>query len=47
MVEQRSAAIGTATRPSRVKELAAEARFATVDVLPLDGGFLRLYRLRT
>jgi 2-polyprenyl-3-methyl-5-hydroxy-6-metoxy-1,4-benzoquinol methylase len=47
MVEQRSAAIGTATRPGRVKELAAGAGFGTVDVLPLDGGFFRLYQLRT
>ena len=47
MVEQRSAAIGTATRPGRVKELATGAGLGTVDVLPLDGGFFRLYRLRT
>lgn len=44
--EQPSAAIGTVIRPDTVRALAAEAGFTQVDVLSVDGGFFRLYRLR-
>lgn len=44
--EQPSAAIGTVIRPETVRSLAGEAGFTQVDVLPVDGGFFRLYRLR-
>jgi 2-polyprenyl-3-methyl-5-hydroxy-6-metoxy-1,4-benzoquinol methylase len=44
--EQPSAAIGTVIRPETVRSLAAEAGYTQVDVLPVDGGFFRLYRLR-
>jgi 2-polyprenyl-3-methyl-5-hydroxy-6-metoxy-1,4-benzoquinol methylase len=43
--EQPSAAIGTAIRPATVAELAAEAGFARCDVVDVDAGFFRLYRL--
>ena len=43
--EEPSAAIGTVIRPGTVADLAAAAGFATCDVLPVDGGFFRLYRL--
>jgi 2-polyprenyl-3-methyl-5-hydroxy-6-metoxy-1,4-benzoquinol methylase len=46
MAEQPSAAIGTVIRASTVQALATAAGFARVDVLPVDGGFFRLYRLR-
>jgi 2-polyprenyl-3-methyl-5-hydroxy-6-metoxy-1,4-benzoquinol methylase len=45
MVEQPSAALGTALRADTVRELAAEAGFAHVEVLPVDNDFFRLYRL--
>jgi 2-polyprenyl-3-methyl-5-hydroxy-6-metoxy-1,4-benzoquinol methylase len=45
MVEQPSAALGTVMRSGAVRELAAEAGFARVDVLPIDNDFFRLYRL--
>jgi 2-polyprenyl-3-methyl-5-hydroxy-6-metoxy-1,4-benzoquinol methylase len=45
-VEEPSAAIGTVIRESTVRALAAEAGFGTVEVLPVDGGFFRLYLLR-
>jgi hypothetical protein len=45
MVEEPSAALGTVLRPGTVRELAAEAGFARAEVLPVDGGFFRLYRL--
>jgi 2-polyprenyl-3-methyl-5-hydroxy-6-metoxy-1,4-benzoquinol methylase len=44
--QQPSAAIGTVIRPDAVRALAADAGFARVDILPVDGGFFRLYRLR-
>lgn len=47
MVEQPSAAIGTVMREDTVRSLAADAGFASVEVLPIDGGFFRLYALRT
>lgn len=45
MCEQPSAAIGTVIRESTVRDLATQAGFGTVDVLPVDGGFFRLYKL--
>jgi hypothetical protein len=45
MVEQPSAALGTVLRSHTVRELAAQAGYARVDVLPVDNDFLRLYRL--
>jgi hypothetical protein len=45
MVEQPSAALGTVMRSGTVRELAAGAGYARVDVLPVDNDFLRLYRL--
>ena len=46
MVEQPSAALGTVLRSHTVRELAARAGYARVDVLPVDNDFFRLYRLR-
>jgi 2-polyprenyl-3-methyl-5-hydroxy-6-metoxy-1,4-benzoquinol methylase len=46
MTEASSEAIGTAIRPSTVRTCAANAGFTRVDVLPVDGGFFRLYRLQ-
>jgi 2-polyprenyl-3-methyl-5-hydroxy-6-metoxy-1,4-benzoquinol methylase len=45
MVEQPSAALGTVLRADTVRELAATAGFAAVDVLPVENDFFRLYRL--
>ncbi|MEO1057980.1 MAG: class I SAM-dependent methyltransferase [Actinomycetota bacterium] len=45
MAEQPSAAIGTAIRPATVAELATEAGFARCEVVDVDGGFFRIYRL--
>jgi SAM-dependent methyltransferase len=45
MVEQPSAALGTALRAGTVRRLAAAAGYARVDVLPVDNEFFRLYRL--
>ena len=45
MAESPSAAIGTAIRPSMVQALAREAGFGTCEVLDVDGGFFRIYRL--
>jgi len=46
LAEQPSAAIGTVIREDIVRALARAAGFAQVDVLPVDAGFFRLYRLR-
>ena len=46
LADQPSAAIGTVIRADTVRALAADAGLARVDVLPVDGGFFRLYRLR-
>jgi 2-polyprenyl-3-methyl-5-hydroxy-6-metoxy-1,4-benzoquinol methylase len=46
MAEQPSAAIGTVIREDTVRALAADAGFATVRVVDVDGGFFRLYELR-
>jgi hypothetical protein len=40
-----SAAIGTVIRSETIRELAAAAGFAGTDVLPVDAGFFRIYRL--
>ena len=45
LVEQPSAALGTALRPDTVRALAAQADYARVDVLPVENDFFRLYRL--
>jgi 2-polyprenyl-3-methyl-5-hydroxy-6-metoxy-1,4-benzoquinol methylase len=45
LAETPSAAIGTVIRSDIIRQLAHEAGFARVDVLPVDGGFFRLYRL--
>jgi 2-polyprenyl-3-methyl-5-hydroxy-6-metoxy-1,4-benzoquinol methylase len=45
MCEQPSAAIGTVIRESTVRQLAADAGFGSVEVLDVDGGFFRLYKL--
>jgi 2-polyprenyl-3-methyl-5-hydroxy-6-metoxy-1,4-benzoquinol methylase len=45
MVEQPSAALGTVLRAGTVRELASTAGFTTVDVLPVENDFFRLYRL--
>jgi hypothetical protein len=45
LAEQPSAALGTVMRAATVRELASEAGFARLDVLPVDNDFFRLYRL--
>jgi ubiquinone/menaquinone biosynthesis C-methylase UbiE len=45
LTEHPSAALGTAMRAGTVRELAEEAGFAGVDVLPVDNDLFRLYRL--
>jgi SAM-dependent methyltransferase len=45
LAEAPSAALGTALRADTVRELAAEAGFGRIDVLPVDNDFFRLYRL--
>lgn len=45
MSESPSAAIGTVIRSDTVRALAREAGFERVDVLPVNAGFFRIYRL--
>ena len=45
LVGRPSAALGTVMRSSTVRELADQAGYARVDVLPVDNDFFRLYRL--
>ena len=45
--ERPSAALGTALRAGTVRDLAREAGFADVDVLPIEHDFFRFYRLST
>jgi 2-polyprenyl-3-methyl-5-hydroxy-6-metoxy-1,4-benzoquinol methylase len=45
LAEQPSAALGTVMRADTVRELADQAGYTRVDVLPVDNDFLRLYRL--
>jgi 2-polyprenyl-3-methyl-5-hydroxy-6-metoxy-1,4-benzoquinol methylase len=46
MVDQPADPTGTVLRVSTVRELADEAGFGAVDVLPIDNDFFRFYRLR-
>ena len=46
MAEQPSAAIGTVIRADTVQALATAAGLPRVEIVPVDGGFFRLYRLR-
>ena len=45
LAESPSAAIGTVIRADAIRELAGAAGFVRVDVLPVDAGFFRIYRL--
>jgi 2-polyprenyl-3-methyl-5-hydroxy-6-metoxy-1,4-benzoquinol methylase len=45
LAERPSAAIGAVIRSETIRQLSQEAGFARVEVLPVDGGFFRLYRL--
>jgi len=45
MAEEGSAAIGTAIRPSTVAELATAAGFSSCDVVDVEAGFFRVYRM--
>jgi 2-polyprenyl-3-methyl-5-hydroxy-6-metoxy-1,4-benzoquinol methylase len=45
LVEEPSAAIGTVMRADTVRNLAAEAGFGRVEVLPVENDLFRLYRL--
>jgi 2-polyprenyl-3-methyl-5-hydroxy-6-metoxy-1,4-benzoquinol methylase len=44
-VHDHSAAIGTVIRPETVERLAVEAGFTACEVVDVDGGFFRIYRL--
>jgi hypothetical protein len=46
MADQPSAAIGTVIRADTVRALATAAGLLRVEIVPVDGGFFRLYRLR-
>ena len=46
MADQPSAAIGTVIRADTVRALATAAGLPRVEIVPVDGGFFRLYRLR-
>jgi hypothetical protein len=45
MIEKPTAAVGTAIRAPKVKAFAEEAGFTGFDVVDVDAGFFRLYRL--
>ena len=45
LAEAPSAAIGTVIRSETIRELAGAAGFVRVDVLPVNAGFFRFYRL--
>ena len=45
LAEQPSAALGTVLRADTVRELADQAGYARVEVLPVANDFFRLYRL--
>jgi hypothetical protein len=47
MADQPSAAIGTVMRADIVRSVATAAGLPRVDVVPVDGGFFRVYRLRS
>jgi hypothetical protein len=46
MTDRPTAATGTVMREAALRDYAARAGFSDVEVLDLDLGFLRLYRLR-
>ncbi len=46
MVEQPSAGTGTVMRPATLRRYAQEAGFREVEILPIEFGFFRFYRLR-
>ncbi len=46
LAEKPSEGIGTVLRPARVRELAAQAGFGAAEVVDVDAGFFRIYRLR-
>ncbi len=46
LAEKPSAGIGTVLRPGHVRELASQAGFGAVEVVDVDAGFLRIYRLQ-
>ncbi len=45
MAEQPSAALGTVLRADTMRELAREAGFAAIEILPVENDFFRFYRL--
>lgn len=45
MAEQPSAAIGTVNREDTVRALADDAGFTSTEIVDVDAGFFRLYRL--
>jgi SAM-dependent methyltransferase len=45
LAEQPSAALGTVLRSHTVRELAREAGFGSVEILPIENDFFRFYRL--
>jgi len=45
MAEQPSAAIGTVIRPDTVRALASDAGFTSTEIVDVDAGMFRLYRL--
>lgn len=45
LAEQPSAAIGTVMRPPTLRQLATEAGFHSVEILPIENDFWRFYRL--
>lgn len=47
MAEQPSAGTGTVMRPATLRRYALEAGFREVEILPIEFGFFRFYRLRT
>jgi 2-polyprenyl-3-methyl-5-hydroxy-6-metoxy-1,4-benzoquinol methylase len=46
MAEPPSAALGTVLRPDRLSELARAAGFSGAEIVDVDAGFFRVYRLR-
>jgi hypothetical protein len=46
MSHQPSAATGTVMRPDTLRAYARDAGFEDVEVLPIEAGFFRFYRLR-
>ena len=46
MAHAGSVGTGTVMRPDTLRRYASDAGFAAVDVLPIEDGFFRFYRLR-